>query len=33
MKTFGTVTYTIDDKREMMREIGTHIIPRLRKAA
>ena len=31
MKTFGTVTYTIDDKRDMMREIGRHVIPRLRK--
>ena len=32
MRTFGTVTYTIDDKRDMMREIGAHIIPRLRNA-
>ena len=33
MKTFGTVTYTIDDKRGMMREIGNHIIPRFQKAS
>lgn len=29
MKTFGTVTYTIDDKRDMMRQIGTEIITHL----
>ena len=29
MKTFGTVTYTIDDKRDMMRQIGEEIIPHL----
>jgi 5,10-methylenetetrahydromethanopterin reductase len=29
MKTFGTVTYTIDDKRDMMREIGSTIISRM----
>ena len=27
MKTFGTVTYTIADKREMMRRIGEEVIP------
>ena len=31
MKTFGTVTYTIADKRDMMREIGSSIIPRFKR--
>ena len=30
MKTFGTVTYTIADKRDMLREIGEKIIPHFR---
>ena len=30
MKTFGTVTYTIDDKRDMMREIGSQVISRFK---
>ena len=29
-RTFGTVTYTIGDKRAMMRRIGEEVIPHFR---